>query len=96
MLANRETGRDRIFALTEKGEVGRGRADELDEGLPELLAEAHPRADDVGEREEGEEQADPADLEELEDQVHLSEPGETLVPDRGQQLLDVRVGHELE
>ena len=36
--------------------------DELDEGLPQLLRELQPRADDVRQREEREEQADPEDL----------------------------------
>ena len=36
--------------------------DELDEGLAQLLGELQPRADDVRQREEREEQADPEDL----------------------------------
>jgi hypothetical protein len=31
----------------------------------------------------------------LEDHVHLAEAGQSLVPDGGQQLLNVRVRHEL-
>ncbi len=83
------------MTLTQEREVGGWGADELDEWLPQLLREAGPRHYDVGKGEEGEEKADPTDLQELQDHVHLAKAGQTLVPDGGQQLLYVRVGHKL-
>ena len=73
-----------LTLLTQEKEI-RGRiADEFNERFPHGLREVCPRTDDVTQRVDGEEEADPADLQPLEDHVHLPEPGQTLVPHRGQ------------
>ena len=72
-----------LTLLTQEKEI-RGRiADEFNERFPHGLREVRPRTDDVAERVDGEEKADPAYLQALQDHVHLSEPWQTLVPHRG-------------
>jgi hypothetical protein len=82
--------------LTQKREVRGGMTDELDEGLPHGLADDGMWGEDVADREEREQDADPDDLESLQDHVFPAEAGKALVPDRRQQLLDVGMGDELQ
>ena len=68
--------------LTEKSEV-RGRVtDELDERFPHGLADDAVRRDDVRDAEERKENADPHDLQRLEEHVFPPEARKTLVPNR--------------
>ena len=69
--------------------------DELDERFPHGASHAAVRRDDVAEGEHGEEDADPDDLDHLEQHVLPTEARETFVPDGGQQLLHVWMRHEL-
>lgn len=82
--------------LTQKGEIRRRMADELDERLPHRLSDDRMGGDDVGDGEEREQYPDPDDLEGLEHHVFPPESGQPLVPYRRQELLNVGVGHELE
>ena len=59
------------------------------------MGEGDPGADDVADGEDREEEPYPADFQALEDHVLLAEPGQSLVPDRGQQLLDIGVSNKL-
>lgn len=70
-------------------------ADELDEGLAHGLANAGVGGQDVGQREDGEQDANPNDVHRLQGHVLSPETGQSLVPDARQQLLDIRVGHKL-
>ena len=70
-------------------------ADKLDERFAHGASHAAVRCDDVADGEEGEEHADPDDLYHLQQHVLPPEAGQALVPDGRQQLLHVRVCHEL-
>jgi len=70
-------------------------ADELDEGLPHGLPDGRMWCDDVRDREQREQQPDPHDFQGLQHHVFAPEAWKTLVPNRGQQLLHVRVRNKL-
>lgn len=59
-------------------------ADEFDKRLPHGLANHAVRCDDVRHAEKREEDADPDDLQRLEEHVLPAEPWQALVPDRCQ------------
>lgn len=71
-------------------------ADELDERLPHSLPEPAVRRDDVRDAEDREKHADPDDLLRLQEHVLATEARQAFVPNRRQQLLHVRMCHELE
>ena len=70
-------------------------ADELDERSPHELADTAPRCQDIGDREDGRDEADCYSQQDFEDKMAAPEAKQTLVPERGQQLLTVSVGHKL-
>ena len=59
------------------------------------MGEGDPGADNVADREDREKEPYPADLQALKDHVLLAESRESLVPDGGQQLLDIGVSIKL-
>ena len=71
-------------------------ADELDERLAHRLADDAVGRDNVGDAEEREEDADAHDLQGLQHHVLAPKARQTFVPDRGEQLLDVRMSDELQ
>lgn len=68
--------------------------DELDEGVSHEDAAVAARADHVGQAVDGEHEPEAAELDRLAEDVHPPPAGQALVPDGGQELLDVGVGHE--
>lgn len=82
-------------SLTEEHEVAGRVAQELDEGLAQRAARARVRRRDVGERVERKHGADAHHLQRLQQHVLTTKARHALVPDGRQQLLHVRVCHEL-
>lgn len=70
--------------------------DELDEGLPHRLPHHRVGCHDVGDGEERKEDPDADDFQGLQDHIFSAEAGQALVPDGGQQLLDVGMCYELQ
>ena len=70
-------------------------ADELDEGLLGEAAQGGAGGEDVGEGEQRKERPDADQLQRLRDDVPPAKAGHALVPDTGEQLLNVGVGAEL-
>lgn len=81
----------------EKEEDAEGGAvvEELHEGAAQQLADLAAREDEVVDGHEGQQQDETDARQELHDAVTLAPPGQTLVPDGRQQLLAMRVSHEL-
>lgn len=69
--------------------------EELHEGLAYELAPLTLWGDHIDHAVEREQQSHLDDLRELLHDRHPAEPGQTVVPESGQQLLNVRVSHEL-
>ena len=70
--------------------------EKLHERAPQQLADAAAREDEVVEGHEGKEEDEADAGQELHDAVPLPPSRQTLVPDGRQQLLAMRVSHELE
>lgn len=70
--------------------------DELDEGLPHRLPHHRVGCHDVGDGEERKKDAYADDFQGLQDHIFSAEAGQPLVPDGGQQLLDVGMCYELQ
>lgn len=80
----------------EEGEVGRRVADELDEGLPDEQAQRALWGDQVAHGEDREQEPDDEARHHLHGPVSPPPARELVVPARGQQLLAVGLGHELD
>lgn len=79
-----------------ESQVGGCVADELDEGLLDEEAQGTPGGQQVDQGEDGEEQADGKAGDQLDRPVASAPPRETVVPQGGQELLAVWLGHKLE
>lgn len=81
--------------LTQKRKITRRMADKLDERLSHGSAQRGVGGQDVGDGEKRKHDAYPDYFQSLQGHVLSPEAGQTLVPDGGQQLLDVRMRHKL-
>lgn len=94
LLSNR-THKRRILKLTQECYVTGRVADEFNEWLLDELAQCRIGHQNVGEREEGEEEANADQLQCLYGNVLAPETRKTFVPNGCQQLLDIGMGTEL-
>jgi len=70
-------------------------ANELDERFPQGLSHTGLGCQDIAEGEEGEEESDPDHFQSLEEHILPPESRKTLVPNGGEELLDIGMSHKL-